>query len=184
MSRRTSHPLLALLAILAHVAFLAILAILAIRAHVAFLVHVAFLAHRFIWRFWRLTRRSVEADAVVVGPNQRTLLKLLRSGILVVADSARPGRGECAMAPQMTYPHIETPDSQTAHVSSSSQRLSHPAYQALTALGDAAVPFLLADLEQTRDGHLSKALTEITGARPVPPEHRGQIGQIADEWLS
>jgi hypothetical protein len=72
---------------------------------------------------------------------------------------------------------------ETAHISSGPQRTNHPAYQSLIALGDAALPFLLRDLEQTGDGHLSKALSAITGARPVPPEHRGRIRQIADDWL-
>ena len=73
--------------------------------------------------------------------------------------------------------------SETAHLSSSGQRFSHPAYQQLVALGEAALPALLADLRTTYDGHLSKALAAITGAMPVPPEHRGQIRLIAEDWL-
>jgi hypothetical protein len=72
---------------------------------------------------------------------------------------------------------------ETAHQSSSSQLTAHPAYAALIALGEPAVPFLLRDLAQTYDGHLSKALTAITGAKPMPPEHRGQIRQVAEDWL-
>jgi hypothetical protein len=72
---------------------------------------------------------------------------------------------------------------ETAHLSSSSQLTAHPAYAALISLGEPAVPILLRDLAQTHDGHLSKALTAITGGRPVPPEHRGRGRQIADDWL-
>jgi hypothetical protein len=72
---------------------------------------------------------------------------------------------------------------QTAYLSSSTRMTEHPAYQELMALGPAALPFLLRDLEQTGDGHLSKALTTLTGAHPVPAEDRGKIRKIADAWL-
>jgi hypothetical protein len=72
---------------------------------------------------------------------------------------------------------------ETAYLSSSTKITSHPAYQELIALGPAALPFLFRDLEQTGDGHLSKALAAITGAHPVLAEDRGQVRKIADAWL-
>jgi hypothetical protein len=45
------------------------------------------------------------------------------------------------------------------------------------------LPFLFHDLQQTQDGHLSKALRALTGAQPVPPEHHGQIRKVAEAWL-
>src|SRR5438046_8485732 len=72
---------------------------------------------------------------------------------------------------------------QTAYLSSSTRITAHPAYQELIALGPAALPSLFHDLEQTCDGHLSKALTAITGAHPVPDEDRGNIRKVADAWL-
>lgn len=72
---------------------------------------------------------------------------------------------------------------ETEYLSSSTQITGHPAYQELIALGPAALPFLFRDLEKTRDGHLSKALAAISGARPIPAEERGQVGKIADRWL-
>jgi hypothetical protein len=71
-----------------------------------------------------------------------------------------------------------------AVISSSTVRASHPAYRELIALGPAVLPYLFRDLEQTRDGHLSQALAEITGARPIPPEERGKVRAIADRWLN
>jgi hypothetical protein len=73
---------------------------------------------------------------------------------------------------------------ETAYLSSSTQRHAHPAYQEIIQLGASALPSLFRDLEQTRDGHLSKALTMITGAHPIPVEARGKIEQIADLWLA
>src|SRR5437667_6803909 len=72
---------------------------------------------------------------------------------------------------------------QTAYLSSSTRITQHPAYQEIIALGPAALPFLFRDLEQTQDGHLSKALTAITSAHPIPPEERVQIRAIAATWL-
>ncbi len=72
---------------------------------------------------------------------------------------------------------------ETAYLSSSTAITQHPAYLELIALGTIVLPFLFRDLEQTGDGHLSKALTAITGARPIPPEERGQVRKIAETWL-
>lgn len=72
---------------------------------------------------------------------------------------------------------------QTAYLSSSTAITENPAYLELVALGPAALPSLFRDLEKTGDGHLSSALTSITGARPVAPEHRGQIRKATEDWL-
>ncbi len=72
---------------------------------------------------------------------------------------------------------------ETAYISSSTQINSHPAYQEIIALGPAVLPLLFRDLEQTYDGHLSKALATITKAHPVPEEDRGKIRKVAEAWL-
>ena len=72
---------------------------------------------------------------------------------------------------------------ETAYLSSSSAITGHPAYLELIALGSVALPFVFRDLEQTGDGHLSKALSAIAGAHPIPAEQRGQIRNIAETWL-
>ncbi len=72
---------------------------------------------------------------------------------------------------------------ETAYLSSSTQITGHAAYQELIALGSDALPFLFRDLEQSSDGHLSKALTSITGAHPVPNEDRGAVRKVAEAWL-
>jgi len=72
---------------------------------------------------------------------------------------------------------------ETAHLSSSTRILEHPAYEEIISLGAPALPSLFRDLEQTRDGHLTKALTAITGAHPIPPDERGRISHIAERWL-
>ncbi len=72
---------------------------------------------------------------------------------------------------------------ETAYLSDSDRMTTHPAYQALIALGLAALPSLFRYLEQTKDGHLTTALTAITGAHPLRPEEAGRMDKIAERWL-
>ena len=72
---------------------------------------------------------------------------------------------------------------ETALFSSSTRIIEHPTYQRIIALGPTVLPLLLRELERTSDGHLSTALTALTGAQPVPQEDQGRIRKIADAWL-
>jgi hypothetical protein len=72
---------------------------------------------------------------------------------------------------------------ETAPFSSTTKITGHPAYQELIALGRPVLPLLFRGLEQSQDGHLSRALTAITGAHPVPEEDRGKIRKVAEAWL-
>lgn len=67
--------------------------------------------------------------------------------------------------------------------SSPAQIAEHPAYQAIIEMGEAAIPFILRELDRSPD-HWFVALRSITGANPVPPDHRGKIGLMARDWLS
>jgi hypothetical protein len=73
---------------------------------------------------------------------------------------------------------------ETAYISSSTIIDSHPAYLAIIALGEPALPSLFRDLANRRDGHLAHALTTITGFQPVPKESFGKGREIADIWLA
>jgi hypothetical protein len=100
-----------------------------------------------------------------------------------------------AANPVQNAPPLETVEEQvqrllatwrqeTAVISSSTVLVSHPAYRKIIALGEAALPYLFRDLEQTHDGHLSGALTAITEAQPVLPGEGGKIRLVADRWLN
>ncbi len=69
-----------------------------------------------------------------------------------------------------------------AHLSSSSKRESHPAYQAIIAMGPPVVPYLLSDLN-AHGRHWFTALTAITGDNPVPEKDAGVIPRMIDAWL-
>jgi hypothetical protein len=71
---------------------------------------------------------------------------------------------------------------ETAHVSSTSELVGHPAFQEIVGLGPAVIPLLLRELER-RTGHWHRALRRITGVDPVPAEDRGDIGKAAEAWL-
>jgi hypothetical protein len=71
---------------------------------------------------------------------------------------------------------------ETAHVSSSTELVNHPAFQQIVALGRPVVPLLLRELA-ARTGHWHRALKCITGADPVPPEGRGDFDQATEAWL-
>jgi hypothetical protein len=71
----------------------------------------------------------------------------------------------------------------TALMSSTSEMVSQPAYQAIIGLGKAVVPFLLRDLKHERV-HWFEALQAITGEDPVPREHWGNIAAMTADWLA
>ena len=61
--------------------------------------------------------------------------------------------------------------------------VTHPAYQAIIALGPPVVPLLLHDLER-EPFHWFEALQAITGEDPVPREHWGMIAAMRADWLA
>jgi hypothetical protein len=71
---------------------------------------------------------------------------------------------------------------ETAYVSSTTERNNHPAYRKIIGLGPEVVPLLLRDLEEHHT-HWFCALREITGANPVPKSAAGNIPRMAEAWL-
>jgi hypothetical protein len=76
----------------------------------------------------------------------------------------------------------ETWSAETRHMSSSTDRAMHPAYQQIIGLGPAAIPLLLEELQQ-KPGHWSWALRAITGENPVKEQHRGKLALVTQDWL-
>lgn len=58
-----------------------------------------------------------------------------------------------------------------------------PAYQAIIGLGAAVIPLLLRELETNPD-HWFRALKQLTGENPVPPESRAKVSEMARHWLA
>ena len=67
-------------------------------------------------------------------------------------------------------------------LSDTDEMCSHPAYQEIIGMGSVALPFIFSELEREPDNWFW-ALKAITGADPVPDEHRGNIALMAKDWL-
>lgn len=67
--------------------------------------------------------------------------------------------------------------------SSTSAMVAHPAYQAIIALGQPAVPLLLQELER-EPAHWFEALRAITGEDPVSRDDWGNIPAMTATWLA
>ena len=70
----------------------------------------------------------------------------------------------------------------TGHLSNISQKVTHPSYQAIVALGGVAIPFILRDLE-TQPNDWFAALEQITGHDPIPESSYGDMDEMATAWI-
>jgi hypothetical protein len=71
---------------------------------------------------------------------------------------------------------------ETGMLSRLDQKYIHPAYQQIIAMGEAAVPFILRDLKETR-GHWFWALRTITCESPVAREDADDLNKVIEAWL-
>lgn len=70
----------------------------------------------------------------------------------------------------------------TKFLSSITDKVLHPCYQRIIGLGPDAISIILAELRKN-GGHWFWALESITGENPVLPEHRGDIKEMAHDWI-
>lgn len=70
----------------------------------------------------------------------------------------------------------------TGHLSNVSQKVRHPAYQAIIALGEPVVPLILSELQSAPNDWFI-ALSRITGEDPVPEASYGVVIEMADAWV-
>ena len=61
--------------------------------------------------------------------------------------------------------------------------VDNDAYREIVAMGDAAVPWILRELER-RDAPWFLALADITGENPAAEATSGKVDEIADAWLN
>jgi hypothetical protein len=71
----------------------------------------------------------------------------------------------------------------TEFVSANDDLIAHPAYQRVIGLGPSVVPIILRQIQE-RPTHWFAALAALTGADPVPPEHRGDVPAMTDDWVT
>jgi hypothetical protein len=75
---------------------------------------------------------------------------------------------------------------ETSALSSITEIVLHLAYQNIIGMGDAAVPFILTQIETEGDDpdQWFWALQSITGSDPVPEEDAGNYRAMAQAWLN
>jgi len=71
--------------------------------------------------------------------------------------------------------------SETAIYSRISQKVAHPAYRKIIALGDGVIPILLREMRDS-PSYWSAALTDLTGVDPVPDSANG-LDDVANAWV-
>ena len=71
---------------------------------------------------------------------------------------------------------------ETEHLSSPTQRVMHPSYQAILGMGNKVVPILLRDLQQNRRPWFW-ALSYLTQENPINPKDSGRIDQMIEAWV-
>jgi hypothetical protein len=62
------------------------------------------------------------------------------------------------------------------------QKVKHPAFLAIVAMGEPAIPLILEDL-QHRPSHLFWAIQRITGENPVDRVVAGNVRAMIDLWI-
>ncbi len=108
--------------------------------------------------------------------------------------SGLPGRVKVRVE-SMDVPDVElakrfaeltaTCDHDTRYSSKLKNKVEHPAFREIVAMGEKAVPLLLACLEKKEASRwtMTLALNEITGADPVLEESAGKLEKIAAAWI-
>lgn len=71
---------------------------------------------------------------------------------------------------------------ETQYSSSVSEIVTHFAYLRIVGMGPVVIPLILKELENNPD-HWFVALQSLTGENPVEAEHRGNLRQMAEDWL-
>lgn len=71
---------------------------------------------------------------------------------------------------------------ETGPLSNDDQIFSHPAYEEIIGLGEAAVPLILERMRR-HEAHWGFALGAITGHNPVRPEDAGDVSKSEASWI-
>src|SRR3954468_21378689 len=69
-------------------------------------------------------------------------------------------------------------EAETMYLSDAHRIIEHPAFQEIVGMGEAAIPFLLRELEKSPSQWVW-ALPRITGARPVSSSDGGNLRKMA-----
>src|ERR1019366_3554460 len=74
-------------------------------------------------------------------------------------------------------------DHDTRYSSKLKTKVEHPAFREIVAMGEKAVPLILAGLEK-KPSHWTLALDEITVANPLPEGSAGDLEKLVAAWIA
>lgn len=74
-------------------------------------------------------------------------------------------------------------DNETRHLSSPTQKMMHPSYQAILGMGHDVVPLLLHDLQQNRREWFW-ALSYLTHDNPINRKDAGKMDKMIKAWVN
>jgi hypothetical protein len=118
------------------------------------------------------------ARSLVQGLKSKTLAKLRRSSVQSPVQRHVPEVVRFAtLASEWKR--------ETAVLPSAIEAARHPAYLRIIAMGERAVPLILAQLKLENDmpDHWFLALAFLTNENPVPDDARGNLKKMRDAWL-
>lgn len=70
----------------------------------------------------------------------------------------------------------------TMFTSSVEKAISHPSFREIVSMGEKVVPLIISEIS-SRPDMLMIALQLITGENPVQDRHRGQMTEMASDWI-
>jgi len=115
------------------------------------------------------------------GPIRRLLVVGWELGIPTSVTEGVYGPEGDVLAKRFQH-HAEAWRKECAHLSSVREMALHESYQQIVGMGPGALSYILAELKRRPD-HWFWALRAITGEDPVQPEHKGDLAQMAQDWL-
>jgi hypothetical protein len=71
---------------------------------------------------------------------------------------------------------------ETSGYSSIDKKINHPSYRKIIKIGPEVITLILKELKR-EPGHWFAALRELTTDNPVQIQHRGNIAEMANDWL-
>ena len=93
----------------------------------------------------------------------------------------RVAAGECSLE-QRFREQADKWERETQLLSSPTQRIMHPSYQAILGMGREVIPLLLRDMQQNRRPWFW-ALSYLTHENPINPKDAGRMDKMIEAWV-
>jgi hypothetical protein len=125
--------------------------------------------------------RTVVAHGATPEESEHRAARMWETRDKRLADAAHSGADEGL---RVAFEELaESWSAGTAHLSSPTRLIEHPAYRQIIGLGPAVLPFILRDLAET-GRFWFPALNAITGENPIPDDASGDVEKSAEAWIS